>query len=47
MRDGDLTLHLLLSSLQVRSQVAYGSAGEVERFEKMVGVKAMAALKEA
>lgn len=28
--------------LQVRSQVAYGSVGEVERFEKLVGVKAMA-----
>lgn len=27
---------------QVRSQVAYGSVGEVERFEKLVGVKAMA-----
>lgn len=27
---------------QVRSQVAYGSVGEVERFESMVGVKAMA-----
>lgn len=29
-------------STQVRSQVAYGSIGEVKRFEAMVGVKAMA-----
>lgn len=31
------------SDLQVRSQVAYGSVGEVDRFETMVGVKAMVA----
>lgn len=51
LRVGDLTLHMLLrrsfTSLQVRSQVAYGSVGEVDRFEKLVGVKAMAALEEA
>lgn len=40
-------LRPLFSFLQVRSQVAYGSVGEVERFEKLVGVKAMAALEEA
>lgn len=30
-------------SAQVRSQVAYGSIGEVDRFEQLVGVKAMVA----
>lgn len=33
----------LFQHLQVRSQVAYGSVGEVDRFESMVGVKAMQA----
>eukprot|EP00752_Nemacystus_decipiens_P007732 g6913.t1 len=35
-------LDIQIPNTEVRSQVAYGSVGEVERFEKLVGVKAMA-----
>lgn len=36
-------LDIEIANTEVRSQVAYGSIGEVDRFESMVGVKAMQA----
>ncbi|CAM9155456.1 unnamed protein product, partial [Sphacelaria rigidula] len=35
-------LDIQIPHTEVRSQVAYGSVGEVDRFESMVGVTAMA-----
>ncbi|CAM9129917.1 unnamed protein product [Choristocarpus tenellus] len=37
-------LDIEIPTTEVRSQVAYGSAGEVDRFEEMVGVKAIAGM---
>ncbi|CAM9159138.1 unnamed protein product [Ascophyllum nodosum] len=37
-------LDIQIPHTEVRSQVAYGSIGEVDRFESMVGVKAMQAI---